>query len=176
MVKSLDELRRLARNQVSESVSEQDRQSLPIPVKIGSTVRVKFLYAPALARPNQPVQIWPPNHMATLALDGSLVEFRSVSPLDFGLAQPNSSNALGPFNPPNGLTWDHYQTSYVRLLQLFDHLLDDFNGNRANLPKEKKAILRESIALFHQLAEPPLTSYYAFVGRDFFAWADRALR
>jgi hypothetical protein len=171
--KTSAELTKLARTYSMGAVSEQYRQSLPIPVWSNSAVDVEFFFAPAHARPQQPVDLFPPKFALTLHLDGSLIRLWKVSPRDFGLNH-DAAQSIGRFGLPEGWTYENYEERHARLLESLDILLPQFAAQNSRPDGETGAAAREYLKLFKELMEPPLTPYYETLGKPFFAWVRAA--
>lgn len=168
------DLMNLGRKHVGERVSEQSRQSLPVPVRYDGKVQVAFMYAPTLARPTGS-RMAPPHAIAWLdPASGALVSVASVSPGDFG-QQHGPTEFMGEFKLPPGLTGDQYLVLRKRLFQLYDLL---FPAWAANPSTQGHALLQgaahEFLQIFGQIGEPPLLPYYHALGTEYFQWV-RAL-
>ena len=164
--KTFAELSRMARDYTMGAVPEQFRQSLPIPVTGPSGVEVEFFFAPALARPKQPVELYPPGFAITLRPDGSLVMLWKCAPRDFGLNN-DPSQSMGQFGLPDGWTYEDYTRRHTQLMETLNILFPQFAAK--NLHPDATAA-RHFLQLFRELAEPPFLPYYEAVGRDFFPW------
>jgi hypothetical protein len=169
--KTFEDISKLARTYSMGAVPDEDRQSLPIPVRLDSGTAIEFFFAPAHARPKQPVDLFPPAFAITLHTDGSLIRLWRVAPRDFGLNH-DQAQPVGQFGLPEGWTFEEYNRRHARLLQCLDLLLPQFAKNsRAG---EVKAAAREYLAIFKELMEPPLAPYYEAVGKAFLAWVRAA--
>ena len=169
--KTFDDLCTLARRYSMSVVPDQDRESLPVPVLLGSKAGVEFFFAPSRPRPKQPADLFPPTFAILLDPDGSFIRLWRVFPSDFG-RNDDPSGQLGQFGLPEGWTFEEYNRRHARLLQCLDLLLPQFAKNsRAG---EVKATAREYLAIFKELMEPPLAPYYDAVGKAFLAWVRAA--
>jgi hypothetical protein len=166
------ELVKLAREHAT-TVSEQDRQSLPIPVMLGNRPGAAFLFMRALARPRQPVRLQPPFYLLVLRMDGSVAESRNVRPEEFGRSDAPRED-IGTFGLPEGWTYETYLTKFGQLLNCLDILVPLFASGSTSLPAEKKAVAKECLSLETELMEPPLRAYYSHLGERFFSWLSRA--
>lgn len=149
------------------------RQSLPIPHKAPNGLRVDFFFCPALARPQQPIVLYPPIFLTTLHADsGQLDMLRSVEPRNFGQAH-GRDDPIGTFGMPSGMTVDEFIEKRSTLYETYDVLLPAFaRGVTPGDPKLKRAA-QDYTTLFELLSEPPLLPYYRAVGAEFFAWVAR---
>jgi hypothetical protein len=171
---NFSELMRLGRVHVMERVSEQSRQSLPVPVRHDGKVQVAFMYCPTLARPTGS-RMAPPDTVAWLdPVSGALATVAAVTPANFG-QQHNPNEMLGEFRLPQGLTGDQYLDLRKRLFQLYDLLFAAWAGNpSAPGPALLQGAAREFLQIFGQVSEPPLLPYYHALGTEYFQWV-RAL-
>jgi hypothetical protein len=164
------ELMGLGRVHVRERVSEQSRQSLPVPVRHDGKVQVAFMYAPTLARPTGS-RMAPPHAIAWLdPASGALASVASVSPGDFG-QQHDPNEFMGEFKLPPGLTGDQYLALCQRLFQLYDALFAAWAPNPSVPgPAVLQGSAREFLQIFGQVGEPPLLPYYHALGTEYFQW------
>jgi hypothetical protein len=151
---------------------EQRRQSFPIPVIRPDGLHVLFLYYPAQAIPRQPSKLWPPDFLLSLEASGRFEELRAVTSREFGqFHQPDE--IIGTYGLPEGMTYEQYDQKLARLNEVYDVLLPEFSAGRSEVGPEIVSAAREFADLFDLLSEPPLKPYYAFLGRDFFAWINQ---
>jgi hypothetical protein len=170
------ELVRLARVKSVETIAEQFRQSLPIPVVYSDGLCVLFLYCPALALPRQPVKMNPPHYLVRLnASTGALEEVRPATAKEFGQTH-GPADLIGTFAMPQGMTVQEFMQKLDRLYKVYDALLPEFAARSAAVSQEAKTAAREFAQLFELLSEPPLRPYYRAAGKGFFPWIDQASR
>ena len=157
-------------------VSEQHRQSLPVPLFRNGNLLIAFLYCPALALPKQPVKISPPQYLVLLRPDtGSLVELKAVAPRDFGQTH-KPGEMIGTFALPEKMTVEDFIIKLDRLYGLYDILLPDFALRKTKVDPRTRAAAREFNLLFPLLSEPPLKPYYRSLGMEYFNWVDEIAR
>ena len=157
-------------------VSEQHRQSLPIPAFRNGNLLIAFLYCPALALPKQPVKMGPPQYVVFLQPHtGAVVELKAVAPSDFG-QYDKPSDMIGTFGLPEKMTADDFTVKQDRLYGLYDILLPEFALRKTKADPRVKAAAREFNALFPLLSEPPLKPYYRSLGIEYFNWVDEIAR
>jgi hypothetical protein len=169
--KPFAELVQLAREHAT-AVSEQERQSLPVPVKTKNGHGVAFFFVPAFVRPREAAQLRPPVYLVVLSTDGGVVESQRVAPAFFGQSQ-NPADIIGTFGLPEGWTFETYMKKYARLLECLEILMPFFAAGAASLPGDKKPVAQEYRTLQAELMEPPLELYYHAIGSDFFLWVKR---
>lgn len=164
------EIVRLAHMNASGVVGDQSRQSLPIPVISGNKLLIKFFFCPSLALPKQPVKLNPPNYIISLSAEyGRFEALRFVEPKQFG-EQHGSSEYIGDFSLPDGMTVEAYMLKQNRLYEIYDLLLPVFFSNNQNSEKDVIPLAKEFTQLFRILSESSLRAYYRSVGDDFFCW------
>jgi len=174
---SFSQLMKLGRTQAGEQVSEQSRQSLPVPVpaREDRPLRIAFMYCPSQALPGVN-RLAPPNQVVWLdPKSGALIAVRLVTPQSFGRQDP-PREPLGEFRLPPGMTADHYLALRERLFQLYDLLFPAW-AQLSPQPQDKallQASAREFLQIFGQISEPPLIPYYYSLGLAYFDWV-RAL-
>jgi len=168
--KTFAELSSLARTYTMGAVPEQYRQSLPMPVWTQGGVETEFFFAPALARPKRPVDLYPPGFAILLRGDGSLITLWKVAPPDFGLNH-DPGQALGQFGLPDGWTYEDYNRRHAQLLASLDILLPQYAARNSRPGGETVLAARHFLQLFQEISEPPFSPYYEAIGRDFFTWA-----
>lgn len=165
------QLMKRCRALVAGRISEQSRQSLPVPVPSegGAPPRIAFLFAPSQALPGVN-RIAPPSAVVLLDPTGALLEVRAVTPGDFGQAH-EPRGLLGEFRLPPDMTADGYLTERERLFSLYDALFSAWaSGEAPGKTPELKSAAREYLRLFERLREPPLTPYYESLGAAWFGW------
>jgi hypothetical protein len=151
-------------------VTDQDRQSLPVPVLNIAGPCVVFFYCKAVARPKQPAILFPPHYLVMLsATTGDLMEIRKITPEEFG--QP--SQAVGTFALPDGMTLDEYKKMLDRLYALYDILIPAFASGRDQADTGTEMLAKEFERTFSILGERPLLPYYRAVMNDFFSWIEK---
>jgi len=144
----------------------QDRQSFPIPVIRPDGLHVLFLYYPARPFPGQPSRLAPPDFLLSLEASSRFEELRAVTPREFDQShQPHEM--IGTYGWREG-----YDQKLARLNEVYDVLLPEFAAGRSEVGPAVVSAAKEFTELFDLLSEPPLKPYYAFLGRDFFAWID----
>jgi hypothetical protein len=162
-----------ARTKSGGVVSEQHRQSLPVPVFRNGNLLIAFLYCPALALPKQSVKMSPPQYLVLLRPDtGSLVELKAVAPRDFGQTH-KPGEMIGTYALLAGMTSDQVLQATDRLYRLYDLLLPGFYARPMSAGQEIIKAAKEFKELFRLLSESPLQPYYRFWGKDFFNWIDQ---
>jgi hypothetical protein len=164
-VKRFSDLVKLAREH-AVTVSEQERQSLPIPTRKYGGAAVAFFFAPAFVRPREAAQLQPPSYLIVLKTDGSVVQSRPVTPADFGQFQ-KPGDIIGTYGMPSGWTFDTYSKKYARLLECLDALMPYFASGAT--PADKR-LASECFSLESELMEPPFEVYYRSIGSDFLNW------
>lgn len=173
---SFSQLMKLGRTQAGEQVSEQSRQSLPVPVpaRDDRPLRIAFMYCPSQALPGFN-RLAPPSQVVWLdPRTGALIAVRTVTPQSFG-QQHSPNEPLGEFRLPPGMTADNYLALRERLFQLYDLLFPAWVQPSAQQDKALlQASAREFLQIFGQISEPPLIPYYHSLGLAYFDWV-RAL-
>ncbi|MCA0244622.1 MAG: hypothetical protein LCI02_27765 [Proteobacteria bacterium] len=173
---SFSQLMKLGRTQAGEQVSEQSRQSLPVPVpaREDRPLRIAFMYCPSQALPGVN-RLAPPSQVVWLdPKSGALIAVRAVTPQSFGRQDP-PREVLGEFRLPPGMTADQYLALRERLFQLYDLLFPVWVQPSSQQDKVLlQASAREFLQIFGQISEPPLIPYYHSLGRVYFDWV-RAL-
>jgi len=167
--KTFQELSRLAHMYSSGAVSNQQRQSLPVPVVGGSGVVAEFFYATQHARPKVPSDLYPPTTALTMRLTGDLIMIWRIGPRDFGFAD-DPAQPLGQFGLHEGWTYETYDQRHAQLLASLDTLAPQFALQNLRPDERTVTAARHFLQLFREVSEPPLGRYYEAVGRDFFAW------
>lgn len=162
-------LMKLGRTLVADTVPEQSRQSLPIPVRANGQLQVIFLYCPAQAMPGV-VRMAPPHFMTRLEPSvESLLSVTAVSPAYF--RQPHSPDELiGEFRLPEGMTGEQYLTMRERLFALYDQLAPAFASDTRAARTDLKPAAVAFLRMFTLLSEPPIRAYYEVSGAEFFSW------
>ena len=175
--KELSELTKLGRLRVAGSVPDESRQSLPMLVRNpAGGLFVRFFFAPALARPQQPVRLAPPHYVATLdAKTGELLELQRVHPSEFNQKHA-PADEIGTFGLPKGVTFEDFTRMRSQMDAVGDLLAKAFvrKGGRPNDAERQAAGIY--LNLFDSLAEPPLLPYYEFMGREFLPWVREVAR
>jgi hypothetical protein len=172
------QLMKLGRTQAGEQVSEQSRQSLPMPIpaRDGRPLRIAFMYCPSQALPGVN-RLAPPDQVVWLdPHSGALIAVRAVTPQSFGRQDP-PREVLGEFRLPPGMTADNYLALRERLFELYDRLFPLWT--RSTTPPQDEvlqATAREFLQIFGQISEPPLIPYYYSLGVAFFDWVRTASR
>jgi hypothetical protein len=166
---SFAELMKLGRSLVMDRVSEQSRQSLPVPVRVNGALRVAFMYSPSQALPNV-VKLAPPEFVSWLdPVSGALIELRAVTPQTFRQAHA-ATDLLGQFSLPPGVSLNEHLAQRERLFWLYEQLVPawfaDAKGERKDLPP----LAVEFTRTFGLVSEPPLAPYYDALGAEFFTW------
>ena len=173
---SFSQLMKLGRTQAGEQVSEQSRQSLPVPVpaREDRPLRIAFMYCPSQALPGVN-RLAPPTQVVWLdPKTGALIAVRAVTPQSFGRQDP-PREVLGEFRLSPGMTADQYLALRERLFQLYDLLFPVWVQSSSQQDKALlQASAREFLQIFGQISEPPLIPYYHSLGRVYFDWV-RAL-
>lgn len=160
------ELYRLGRMRVSGTVPDEDRESLPIPVRHGGSLYVLFLFFPSINRPGQPSQLGAPAYVATLrAADGHLESLQSLG--------ASGGGTIGSFGLPEGMTAPEYLERQQELFAAYDVLLPAFERGDTDLGASGREWAAYGRQLFDIVSEPPLRPYYAQYGAEFFAWLAR---
>lgn len=166
------QLNQLGRTDAGGAVDDQSRQSLPIPVRLDGPVRVAFFYAPAQPLPNV-TRLAAPTRVVWLDQAGTVVRVESVTPQTYGQAvQPGE--LLGEYRLPSDMAAGQYLSQRERLFGLYDQLVPAGAGQTNLTPSATQVAAREFVALFTELAEPPLLPYYDALGGDFFTWVKDA--
>lgn len=160
------DLAKLARRRTAEIVSEQSRQSFPIPVIRKGELHVLFLYYPGL------VEVYAPRYLLSLQANSMFDELRAVTSKDFEQSH-RADELIGTYESPPGLTLEQYLAKLDRLNQVYDVLMPEFGAARSEVSPEVMSAAKEFTELFDLLGEAPLKPYYDFLGGDFFAWIDQ---
>jgi hypothetical protein len=166
------DLVKLARIKTMAIVSEQSRQSFPVPVMCNDGLHILFFYYPALAIPRQPSKIGPPAYLLSLQANSKFDELRAVTAKDFNQSH-RADEIIGTYGLPEGLTLELYYQKLARLNEVYDVLIPEFGGGRSGVSQEIMSAAKEFRELFDLLSEAPLKPYYDFVEGDFFAWLDQ---
>ncbi|MGH8219317.1 MAG: hypothetical protein ACREUT_12265 [Steroidobacteraceae bacterium] len=171
---SAEQLYALGRTATLQSVPEQSRESLPIPVRGPGGLTVAFFFCPSLAIPRAGVKMAPPHYLVTLdPSTGRVRELRAVVPAEFGRRDAPDA-PLGLFNLPAGMTPAQYLEQRGTLFVLYDRLLPAFAHPHEPVSALTRAAAKQFGELFAVLEEPPVAPYYNAVGRDFFDWLQEA--
>jgi hypothetical protein len=153
----------------SQSVPDETRQSLPIPVRHAGTLAVTFFYCPAAARP-QGARMYPPRFWLWLdPTTGAMLELKRVTPGDFGRNDARDQ-MLGVLVLPEGMTQNQYLEQKAALFALYDALLPEFAHPQSFVSAATRSAARKFDALFYRLREPPVAAYYETIGQEFFQW------
>ncbi len=153
-------------------ITDQDRQSLPIPVLDPAGLSVVFLYSKSVVRPKQPVILYTPRFLVRLsATTGNIVEQREIMPEEFGQACP-PSEIIGTHTLPDGMTLDEYKRMLDRLYELYEILLPAFASGKSHAGRGNGMVAKEFERIFSILSEQPLLPYYRATGKDFFDWIE----
>jgi hypothetical protein len=122
-----------------------------------------------VARPKQPVDLFPPAFAITVHPDGSLIRLWRVSPNDFGVKH-DGTQSIGQFGLPKGWTYEDYERRHKRILEVLDILQPQFAAEGSRPDGETRSAAREYMMLFNELMEGPLSPYYDATGKAFFSW------
>ena len=153
-------------------VTDQDRQSLPVPVLDSAGLSLVFLYSKAVVRPKQPAILYPPRFLVRLsATAGDVVEQREVLPEEFGQAS-TPSEVIGTYALPDGMTLDEYKKMLDRLYALYDILIPAFASGKSPAGSDTVLAANEFRRIFSILGEYPLLPYYQATGKGFFDWIE----
>jgi hypothetical protein len=166
---SFSELMKLGRSLVINRVPEQSRQSLPVPMRVTSDLRIAFMYSPSQAMPN--VTRLAPTHFVSLLdpADGTLKDLRPVTPQTFGQTH-GPDDMIGTFSLPQGMDYNGYLAARERLFWLYEQLVPVWFADPRAARKDLRPLAAEFLRSFSLLSEPPLAPYYNSLGADFFGW------
>jgi hypothetical protein len=150
--------------------------SFPIPVRSRGKTCVAFLYATAeVDAATQALRLHVPAYVSLVdVLTARFDELREFAPSEIGLAQP-SDGWLGECRPYDDWKKPEVLAALAALYRGYDALLPAFTAASDNLTSELRRAAGEFATAFGSLAEPCLIPYYRGVGREFFAWLDRAV-
>jgi len=164
----------LAKTGPARTRPPETRQSYPIPVCEGKSLRAAFLFAPqGRANPVEGLHLLAPTHLAFLdAVTGKFESIRQVKPADFGQTHAPGED-IGAHRMPAGLNVATFYPEQDRLFGAYDLLLPAFAAGQSNHPPEVRRAAEEFRRLFPWLAEGPLMPYYHAVGKEFFTWVNR---
>ena len=166
------QLSRVTRIIASGPVSDQHRQSLPIPVLKPEGLFILFFYSPALARPKQPTNLWPPDYIMELnASTGKFKELKAVLPRDFGQTD-TPETMIGSSGIPDGMSLEEYDRKETRLYEVYDILLPHFIAQKGSVVPDVALVAKEFKQLFPIISDPPSRRYYDAAGHKFFQWVD----
>lgn len=166
---SFADLMKLGRSLVMDRVSEQSRQSLPVPVRVNGALQVAFMYSPSQALPNV-VKLAPPNFVARLdPANGALIELRAVTPQTFRQTH-GATDLLGQFSLPPGIDLNEHLAQRERLFWLYEQLVPAWFADPKGERKDLRPLAVEFTRTFALVSEPPLAPYYDSLGADFFTW------
>lgn len=172
---SYGDLMRLGRVQVMDRVPEGSRQSLPIPVRVDSALRVAFFYAPSQVLPGVN-RLAPPNFMAWLdPSTGALLALKAVTPHDFGQSC-GANDLIGEYRLPEGMTANEYLAERERLFGLYGNLVPTWMAGAQGGGAGLRLLAQEFLRSFAKVSEPPLIPYYYAMGREFFDWVRAAAK
>jgi hypothetical protein len=110
--------------------------------------------------------------LLSLDASGRFEELRAVTSREFGQFH-RPDEIIGTYGLPEGMTYEQYDQKLARLNEVYDVLLPEFGAGRSGVRPEVVSAAKEFTDLFDLLSEPALKPYYAFLGRDFFAWIDQ---
>jgi hypothetical protein len=159
----------------SQTIPDEARQSLPIPVRNAGSLTIAFFYCPSAATP-QGEKMYPPRFLLWLdPTTGRMLELKRVTPGDFGRNDARDQ-MLGLLRLPDGMTADQYLEQQAALFAIYDALLPEFAHPQQPTSNATRSAAKKFNALFHVLREPPVDAYYEAVGHDFFQWVHDAAR
>jgi hypothetical protein len=170
-MQSMKQLAEGVRPQVAAVLPVETHQSYPLPVVAGGTLRLGFLWSPAIVKPGAGLLLQPPSHVVEIDGErGALLELRAVTPGTFGQGD-DPAKVIGRYDMlPDGRTPEQFLEMQSRLWALYDALVPAFARQRKAGDEKLGKQAREFLALFPKVTEQPLQPYYAAAGRDFFAW------
>jgi len=170
------QLVKVARINASGPVPEQHRQSLPIPVLRPEGLFILFFYSPALARPKQPTNLWPPEYIMELNVStGKFKELKSVLSRDFGQTDAPET-MIGTSAMPDGMSFEEYERKENRLYEVYDILLPHFIAHKDTVGPDVALVAKEFKQLFHIVSDLPSRRYYEATGHKFFRWVNDIAR
>jgi len=151
--------------------------SFPVAAPRPRGMRVIFLYCRSSVSPTLGLQLMPPHYLAELDPDsGRLERMVFVEPAEFGRQDP-PEDYIGRYDMlPNGRTSDQYHALRAQLLAAYDKVLPAFLRGASSFGRELRQAAQDFLSLFPQVTEQPLLPYYREVGKDMFAWLERAAR
>jgi hypothetical protein len=170
---SIKQLSEGARALVAATLPVETHQSYAIPLVRDGKLRLRFLFAPSIVKPNAGLLLQPPSHV--LEIDGhtgSLIELRAVTPRDFEQAD-DPQTVIGRWDMlPDGRTPEQFLDMQGRLYTLYDALVPAFAAGRKPGVEARAKQAREFLTLFPMVTEQPLQPYYRVAAAEFFAWLE----
>lgn len=170
-MQSVKQLAEGVRPQVAAVLPVETHQSYPIPVVRNGTLRLRFLWSPAIVKPGAGLLLQPPSHVVEVDGDsGKLLELRAVTPRDLEQAD-DPAKVIGRYDMlPDGRSPEQFLDMQARLYALYDALVPAFAQNRKPGDDKLATQARDFLALFPKVTEQPLQPYYAAAGAEFFTW------
>jgi hypothetical protein len=167
------EVIREARQQM-RALPMESRLSYPMPQSAAPTADVTFLFTITRMDPDKGCVLYCPSYRIVVnAGSGRFVELEEVEPSDFGLAEP-ADGVIGDANLPPDITSEEFIAKEQRLYDLYDRLLPVLGTKAGQVAEAVRRDAREFVALFREVAEPPLLPYYRVAGKAFLDWLQAA--
>jgi hypothetical protein len=174
-IHSVVHLTNMARRYLASALAPEFLQSQPIPVPGPKALRVAFLFGKGMIiEPGEGLQLMPPSYLGFLnAVTGDVEELRAVTPGELG-QKHKEEELIGRYLTLPERMMPEFLTKQARLQQVYDTLLPAFAGLKPGDSAEVKRAAGEFKTLFAQVSEGPWLPYYQAVGKQFFAWLEKA--
>jgi hypothetical protein len=158
-----------------QSLPDETRQSYPIPVRDGESLRLVFLYSNGVLKPGTGQILYAPNYRAVIdAKSGKFETLQTTSSQQLGVSH-DDTKPIGTVKAPAELTPQETLSKQQRLYHLYDALLPAYASGREEGNSQTQELAKEFRQIFNLLSEEPLRAYYKAVGADFFGWLEKVI-